>query len=95
MQEHVNLIDGALSGRPQNRAREVAEATMTALMGRIAAYTGKLVRWHDVMEDATSPFYNLALKPTPADFETAGDVPMPAETAPLPGDGAPLRERPA
>lgn len=95
VQEHVNFIQGVLTGRPENRAREVAEATMTAIMGRISAYTGKLVRWRELMDDPASPYYNLSLSPAAADFERSADVALPAETAPLPGDGAELRVRPA
>ena len=93
VQEHVQLIEGVLAGRPENRARQVAEATMTALMGRISAYTGKMVRWVDLMENASSPFYNLALTPSAVDFEGKSDVAMPVETAALPGDGEKIRIR--
>ena len=52
-----------------NEARTVALSTLTAIMGRIAAYTGQLVRWSDVMEHADSPYYNLPLLPSADDFE--------------------------
>jgi len=95
VQEHVDFINGVLDGQPQNRAREVAEATMTAVIGRLSAYTGKQVRWSDVMQDVKSPFYNLALSPAPADYERDGEIPVPEERAPLPGDGVDIRIRPA
>lgn len=85
VQEHVDLISSVLSGRPENRAREVAEATMTAIMGRISAY--------DVMENTQSPFFHLALSPGALDFESSADLPVPPEVAPVPGDGAPVQER--
>jgi len=38
-------------------------------MGRISAYTGKLVRWTDITENKNSPWYNLTIKPTAEEFE--------------------------
>ncbi|MBE7539207.1 MAG: Gfo/Idh/MocA family oxidoreductase [Opitutaceae bacterium] len=93
VQEHVDLIKGVLDGKPENRAREVAEATMTAILGRISAYTGKMVRWRELMDEPASPFYNLSLAPRPEDFEGGDDVGMPADHAALPGDGAPFNVR--
>ena len=84
VQEHVNLIRGVLQNQPLNEARTVAEATMAAIMGRISAYTGQLVRWNDVMQNQNSPFYALELKPTAADFEK-GEVTAPEEVPPVPG----------
>ena len=95
VQEHVDLIESVLAGRPENRVRGICEATATALMGRISAYTGKLVRWTDLTELESSPFYNLALAPAAADFEREGEMALPADSAPLPGDGVLLRTRPA
>jgi hypothetical protein len=93
VQEHVELIKGLSAEAPPNGVRPVAEATLTAIMGRISAYTGKLVRWSDLMENASSPWYNLTLRPAPADFEAAADVALPIEAAPLPGDGESIRIR--
>ena len=93
VQEMVDLIRGVENDHPLNTIRPVAEATATAVLGRIAAYTGKVVRWRDLMVDASSPFYNLQVGPDPRDFE-GGIVQMPAEgVAPLPGDGKPIRDK--
>jgi myo-inositol 2-dehydrogenase/D-chiro-inositol 1-dehydrogenase len=69
VQEHVDLLQSIIDEKPINEARNVAESTLTAIMGRISAYTGKLVRWKDVVENEQSPWYSLALKPTAEDFE--------------------------
>jgi hypothetical protein len=54
-------------------------------MGRISAYTGKLVRWADIMENKKSPYYNLTLTPTALDFEK-GDIIAPEDDVPaIPG----------
>jgi myo-inositol 2-dehydrogenase/D-chiro-inositol 1-dehydrogenase len=85
VQEHVDLLNSIIEGKPLNEARNVAEATLTAIMGRIAAYTGKLVRWKDMMENKESPWYNLTCTPTAEDFEK-GPVTAPKDdVAPIPG----------
>jgi myo-inositol 2-dehydrogenase / D-chiro-inositol 1-dehydrogenase len=40
------------------------------LMGRIAAYSGQLVRFTDLTTNTSSPWYNLTLSPSAADFES-------------------------
>ena len=80
-----SLIQPLLEGKPLNEARNVAEATLTAIMGRIATYTGQMVEWSDLTKNEDSQWYNLTLKPTAKDFEM-GDVKAPAdEVAPIPG----------
>jgi len=87
VQEHVDLLNSILAGKPINEARNVAESTMTAIMGRISAYTGKLVRWSDLTENKESPWYNLTLKPAAADFEKGEVVAPPDDVVPIPGAG--------
>lgn len=86
VQEHVTLLR-SMRGKdtPFNASREVAEATLCAIGGRIAAYTGKLVRWIDLTEREESEFYGMTLTPAALDFEK-GDVPMPDENPALPGE---------
>lgn len=45
VQEHVDLIQSIRSGRPINEGRQVAESTLTAIMGRMSAYTGRELSW--------------------------------------------------
>ncbi len=84
VQEHVDLIRGVMEGKPVNEARQVAESTMVAIMGRMSAYTGQLVRWSDVMNNEDSEFYKYACQPTAVDFES-GTIVLPAEVPPVPG----------
>ena len=85
VQEHVDLIDGILKGKPLNEAYNVGSSTLTGIMGRISAYTGQLVRWKDLTENEQSPWYNLTLSPTAMDFEN-GTVKAPADDiVPVPG----------
>lgn len=85
VQEHVDLLDGILKGKPLNTAADVATSTLTAIMGRISAYTGQLVRWKDLTENERSPWYNLTLKPTAMDFESGSVTAPPDDVFPVPG----------
>ena len=85
VQEHIDLLESILKDEPLNEARNVAESTMTAIMGRISTYTGKLVRWSDLTEDKNSPWYNLTLKPTAEDFEKGTVEAPPDDVVPIPG----------
>ena len=49
VQEHANLITAIRAGTPINEARQIAESTMTAIMGRESAYTGREVTWEEAM----------------------------------------------
>jgi myo-inositol 2-dehydrogenase / D-chiro-inositol 1-dehydrogenase len=49
-QEHIDLIDSVRSGKPLNELRTVAESTLTAIMGRMSAYTGQAVTWEQALE---------------------------------------------
>jgi predicted dehydrogenase len=86
VQEHVDLIESIVKGQPINEARNVAESTMTAMMGRIAAYSGQMVRWSDLMTNTESPWYNLKLSPSAADFESGNVVAPKDEIAAIPGE---------
>src|SRR5207302_8748851 len=45
VQEHTDLIAAIRAGNPINELKTVAESTLTAIMGRMSAYTGKAVAW--------------------------------------------------
>ncbi len=47
--EHVALIKSIRDGNPINETRTIAESTLTAIMGRMSAYTGKVVTWEQAM----------------------------------------------
>lgn len=48
-QEHEDLIASIREGKPINEARNMAESTMTAIIGREAAYSGQAVDWDTAM----------------------------------------------
>jgi len=77
VQEHRDLIASIRSGRPLNEGRRIAESTLTAIMGRISAYTGREVQWSWVMNssalDLTPPKYefgDLAIEPVAVPGQT-------------------------
>lgn len=49
VQEHTNLINSIRAGKPLNEGRQVAESTLCAIMGRMAAYTGKEITWEQAL----------------------------------------------
>lgn len=50
VQEHIDLIKSIRDGKPLNEGRQVAESTLTAIMGRESSYTGKLITWEQALE---------------------------------------------
>lgn len=48
-QEHIDLIDSIRAGKPLNELQQVAESTLTAILGRMSAYTGKAVTWDEAL----------------------------------------------
>ncbi|HEV2295069.1 MAG TPA: Gfo/Idh/MocA family oxidoreductase [Tepidisphaeraceae bacterium] len=73
-QEHIDLINSIRSGNPLNEAETIAQSTLTAIMGRMSAYTGKLVTWEQAL--------NSKLDLVPTSFAMG---PMPVPPVPIPG----------
>ena len=48
-EEHNALYRSIREGRPINDLKNVTESTLTAILGRTACYTGKVVTWEDVL----------------------------------------------
>ena len=74
-QEHIDLVESIRSGHPLNELKTVAESTLTAIMGRMSAYTGKTVTWDQALNS------KLDLKPEDLKFG-----PMPTPPVAVPGD---------
>jgi hypothetical protein len=76
VQEHTDLIASIRAGQPLNEGRQVAESTLTAIMGREAAYTGQVITWDELLnaeQNLMPP--QLALGPLPV-----SPVAMPGKT---------------
>ncbi|MBN2329933.1 MAG: Gfo/Idh/MocA family oxidoreductase [Candidatus Omnitrophica bacterium] len=73
IQEHADLIQCIRSGDYINEAKNVAESTMTAILGRMAEYSGEEMTWDQAYQsDERYPIY----------YELRD---LPAEKIPVPG----------
>jgi myo-inositol 2-dehydrogenase / D-chiro-inositol 1-dehydrogenase len=54
VQEHTDLIASIRAGKPINELKQVAESTLSAIMGRMSAYTGKAVTWDQALNSQES-----------------------------------------
>lgn len=75
VQEHMHLVYAIRTGKYVNEAEQTAISTLTAIMGRTAAYTGQLITWDDIFKS------DMDLGPSRIEF---GPVDMEFET-PVPG----------
>jgi myo-inositol 2-dehydrogenase / D-chiro-inositol 1-dehydrogenase len=58
VQEHTDLVASIRDGKPINELKEVAHSTLTAILGREAAYTGLEITWDEILNaelDLTPP----------------------------------------
>ncbi len=78
--EHADLIKSIRQGKPINEGRQVAESTLTAIMGRISTYTGRAISWKWVMNAS-----KLDLSPEKLEM---GDLPV--RDLPIPGKTIPV-----
>jgi len=62
VREHKDLIDSINAGKPLNEGRQVAESTLTAIMGRMSAYTGKKVTREQAMSSTLDLFPKTTLE---------------------------------
>jgi len=76
--EHVDLQEAVRGNAPYvNEGRQIAESTMSAILGRMCAYTGKDLSWEAALADP------MDLVPA-----NARPGPAPASSVPVPGQGA-------
>jgi predicted dehydrogenase len=66
--QFVNLIKSIRDGKPLNECRRIAESTMTLIMGRMSAYTGRALSWNWAMNAS-----KLDLSPEKLEL---GDLPV-------------------
>jgi predicted dehydrogenase len=56
VQEHIDLLASIRDGKPINELKQVAESTLTAIMGRMSAYTGQKVSWDQALNSKLDTF---------------------------------------
>ena len=49
VQEHIDLINAIVQDKEMNETKTVTDSTLTAIMGREAAYSGGVVEWDDML----------------------------------------------
>ena len=74
VQEHIDLFNAIRTGSELNEARTVAASTLTAIMGRMSAYTGQRVTWQQAL--------NSTLDLAPVAYEFG---PIPVRPVAVPG----------
>ena len=75
--EHTDLIASIRKNEPLNEGEQVAISCLTAIGGRISAYTGREVSWKWLMEGSKLDIFPKDPKPGPGLFPK---VAMPGET---------------
>ena len=74
VQEHTDFIASIRAGKPLNELKQVAESSLTAIMGRMSAYSGNTIEWDEALNSPES------LMPT-----TLTWGPMPSPLVAMPG----------
>lgn len=72
VQEHIDLVKAIRENKPVNELKAVAESTMTAILGRMAVYSGEVVTWEAALNSEVSTMpkdlkldMELAVAPVP------------------------------
>jgi predicted dehydrogenase len=63
VQEHADLLASIRAGKPLNEGERIAESVLTAVMGRMSAYSGQIVTWSQALKS------NVSLMPAQLDFK--------------------------
>ena len=74
-QEHKDLVTSIVAGEPIVELNDTADSSMTAVIGRMAAYTGKKVTWDFAVNES-----KLNLFPETLDLN--GEMPSPSHAVP-------------
>ena len=74
VQEHTDFIASIRAGKPLNELKQITESSLTAVLGREAAYTGQSITWDQIL--------NAKQSLMPAKLEWG---PMPTPPVAMPG----------
>jgi len=74
-QEHKDLVDSIRVGKPIVELRQMADSSLVAVMGRMAAYTGQKVTWKFVTEESKLDLF-------PKDLTWQSSLPKPQSAVP-------------
>jgi myo-inositol 2-dehydrogenase/D-chiro-inositol 1-dehydrogenase len=79
VQEHIDLIKAIRNGTPYNEGHYGADSSMTAVLGRMANYSGQVIKWDDAVSkgrDEAPDIESWDAEPPVAKNEN-GDYPIP------------------
>jgi predicted dehydrogenase len=69
LKQHADQIEAIRRDKRLNEGRRIAESTLTSIMGRMSAYTGRALKWDWAMNasklDLTPPAYEFGPLPMP------------------------------
>jgi hypothetical protein len=74
-QEHKDLVDSIRAGKPIVELRETADSSLTAVLGRVAAYTGQRVTWDFLANKSELDLF-------PKELSWGGTLPAPQAAIP-------------
>lgn len=74
-QEHKDLVDSIRAGKPIVELKQTADSSLTAVMGRMAAYTGQRVSWDFVTKESQLDLF-------PKDLTWESELPEPKHAVP-------------
>ncbi|MCC9642392.1 Gfo/Idh/MocA family oxidoreductase [Rhodopirellula sp. JC740] len=74
-QEHKDLVDSVRAGKPIVEFKETADSSLTAVLGRLAAYTGKQVSWDFVANESKLDLF-------PENLDMQASLPEPSYAIP-------------
>ena len=74
-QEHIDLIQSIRAGKPLNDAQRIAESTLTAIGGRMAATTGRTFTWDWLLKASKN-----SLVPDPSQWKPGAGIFHPIAT---------------
>ncbi|HEX3870565.1 MAG TPA: hypothetical protein VHV77_09025, partial [Pirellulales bacterium] len=77
--EQIDLIAALRAGKRYNEGYYGATSSMTAVLGRMATYSGKLVKWDDAVNGDLTQFVDAASwdETAPVQKNADGDYPIP------------------
>ena len=74
-QEHKDLIDSIRAGKPIVELKQTADSSLTAVLGRVAAYTGQKVTWDFLTKESKLDLF-------PKDLTWTSSLPAPQHAIP-------------
>ena len=86
-QEHIDLLNAIVNDKPYMEAERGAKSTMTAIMGRMAGYSGQLINWDDAIksEERMAKIITSLQDEPPVKPDEKGAYPLP-----IPGKSKPV-----